>query len=709
MHTQQTPRRWIRPVLLFALLLIAAPAFGQDNRSFTIGSLNFGTNEALSDDNVNWPVDEAWIGQPMLQNHGVIVGVNRPWTDPSGNDWAVQVAQVAQNKFSDIQNVTVPVKDAFKRTFRNPPPQMVLDDQDWTPFFEREDRDPVDPNAPADVVVYSKVQGWPSYDMGIQIERWVYAFADTLDDDYLIEEWVVTNTSSEPRNDVYIGLTAETSSEDQYPADLWSDYDPAARMYYTWDANEPVEGYDTRGKPESKYGVLQEPQYFGYRVLHVDRSATDESDDPAQPHKAGWSQREKSPDLNISNQQGVYDFMADAWFDNPGDGQYAEYDPTGFYRTLIDGVDLRELDPVTEQEKTGFFSFGPYDLGPGEDVRIVTAFAGGVIPSRLAIDAGRAYENGQPGQLDLVPLPAGLTYGPLADDGQPIVRDGSVYDLDGNLIAEAGTTLSMEQKDAVIDIGKGLLYRTADRALEVWNNSDVAGGQGTFDVQYAPAAPSLQGFSEGDRIRLEWADNTTAGSRGGAPVAWRIYRGYKRPPALSTPTDTLFVLLKEVPASQTEYIDEGVVRGEEYYYYVTAVNAEGVESSPLQNRTGTSATRSDQALIPRQPAMEEGWQDQVVVVPNPYHVQSTRKYSGRRLNFLNLPAYARIHIYTMMGDEIQAIEHNADAGDEDWDRQDTFSTMEIVSGVYLYVVEKLDGPNGSPTGETAIGKFVVIK
>ena len=33
--------------------------------------------------------------------------------------------------------------------------------------------------------------------------------------------------------------------------------------------------------------------------------------------------------------------------------------------------------------------------------------------------------------------------------------------------------------------------------------------------------------------------------------------------------------------------------------------------------------------------------------------------------------------------------------------------MEIVSGIYIYVVEKLDRPYGNPTGDTAIGKFIV--
>jgi hypothetical protein len=73
-----------------------------------------------------------------------------------------------------------------------------------------------------------------------------------------------------------------------------------------------------------------------------------------------------------------------------------------------------------------------------------------------------------------------------------------------------------------------------------------------------------------------------------------------------------------------------------------------------------------------------------------------------------LPAFANIRLYTMTGDLIQSVEHRAGTGDSDWQFQDTFSSTEIVSGVYLAVIEETDA-NGSATGEQAIVKFVVIK
>ena len=64
---------------------------------------------------------------------------------------------------------------------------------------------------------------------------------------------------------------------------------------------------------------------------------------------------------------------------------------TGPYRVLQPGLAINDntnFDPLTEQEKTALLSFGPYTLEPGQDVRIVTAFAAGQIPYRLPSTPG---------------------------------------------------------------------------------------------------------------------------------------------------------------------------------------------------------------------------------------------------------------------------------------------------------------------------------
>lgn len=115
----------------------------------------------------------------------------------------------------------------------------------------------------------------------------------------------------------------------------------------------------------------------------------------------------------------------------------------------------------------------------------------------------------------------------------------------------------------------------------------------------------------------------------------------------------------------------------------------------------------------------------VGVYPNPYRVNAA--WDGgtartRKLNFYNLPSQARIRVYTLAGEIVAQMEHDADtyAGDIRW--YDDFSGenrqlpggehswdllsesgLDLSSGLYFYSVENLD------TGDVQTGKFVLIK
>ncbi len=701
-----------------------------------VGSLWYNTNSALTSDNISWPVDRRVSGsrRAMLDANTVIIGVDRTWADASGVVRDIQIAQVGRRKFSDIELVTPPVAGAFKRTYRTPYPSRVLDGQEWTSI--QGGGDPVDPNLPAAAVIYTHLNTWTDID----IERWAYAFASDDHDDYVIMEYRFTNTSGEVRNNVYFGLQAETSAHAYYPADLWGNYYGATysgfvagdreadslRLWYSWDADQvSTVSTDSRGKPHGQWGHFQESQFFGHVVLHADTSPADETDDPLQPMKAGWSQRELAPDLNVAGHEDIYDYLSKGWDPANPRAYSVTVDRTGAivsqgpYRILDPGLgptgdasadinNTTQFDPLTEQEKTSLFSFGPYTLNPGDDVRIVTAYVGGSIPFRWAIDAGAAYANGNPQQLPLKALP----YAIPNDDANYLKRD----EIDairaytgGQVIASQGSMLDKATKNEVLDLGRPLLFMNASKAVRTWRSGNVKHGQGSFNIPLAPATPSLTGFSENDQVRLNWGNEAAEDNRGGPIAGYRIYREFIRPAASEAPTDTTFLVHEELPAGAREYVDTRVTRGDDYYYYVVAVNADGVESSRFLNRTGTRGDKFLEALTPsRAPA--ENWQENVVVVPNPYHTQGAYNYdTNRRLAFLNLPAYANIHIYTVTGDRVQTIEHVSGTGNNDWERQQTLSTTQIVSGIYIYVVEELSGPGAGPTGNQAIGKFVVIK
>jgi len=100
--------------------------------------------------------------------------------------------------------------------------------------------------------------------------------------------------------------------------------------------------------------------------------------------------------------------------------------------------------------------------------------------------------------------------------------------------------------------------------------------------------------------------------------------------------------------------------------------------------------------------------NKIKVVPNPYLVSSLyepefgelRREPIRQIQFVNLPQQCTIYIFTIAGDRVKTIEHNATHGTETWDlRAD--GGREIASGIYLYIVKTREAQYK--------GTFAVIK
>jgi hypothetical protein len=116
------------------------------------------------------------------------------------------------------------------------------------------------------------------------------------------------------------------------------------------------------------------------------------------------------------------------------------------------------------------------------------------------------------------------------------------------------------------------------------------------------------------------------------------------------------------------------------------------------------------------PGMVKEKSSKVVVYPNPYRMDGNYYQDGyepgkgnfdKRLNFINLPPKCTIRIYTLDGDLVRSLEHDKEEGDLDatyhyWDLISR-NTQAVVSGIYLFSVED------KKTGETQVGKFVIIK
>ena len=101
----------------------------------------------------------------------------------------------------------------------------------------------------------------------------------------------------------------------------------------------------------------------------------------------------------------------------------------------------------------------------------------------------------------------------------------------------------------------------------------------------------------------------------------------------------------------------------------------------------------------------------IAVVPNPYVVTASWEpqhfYSSgrgqRKIDFIHLPPKCTIKIFTLRGYLVDTLEHDSPINDgtESWDLLSK-DDMDIAYGVYIFHVE-------TPTGESMVGKFAVIK
>ncbi|HJL71817.1 MAG: T9SS type A sorting domain-containing protein [Candidatus Poseidoniia archaeon] len=153
------------------------------------------------------------------------------------------------------------------------------------------------------------------------------------------------------------------------------------------------------------------------------------------------------------------------------------------------------------------------------------------------------------------------------------------------------------------------------------------------------------------------------------------------------------------------------VNGLPYYYVVTAydpVKAElGLPSieSARANFMIDSESGAPLPVTPRKLYSEDEDPDlsslDIRVVPNPY--RGAALFEARyeeKVIFTNLPRSCKISIFSASGDLVKIIEHTDASSTEFWDLVSR-NNQDVVSGLYLYIVETSDA--------SATGKFVIIR
>lgn len=530
--------------------------------------------------------------------------------------------------------------------------------------------------------------------LGITVNRKILQFAQQYNDNYIVYEYTFTNTGNTdsdpeielPNNtvkDAYFWFTYRNSVNKSVRyvignASGWGintmndtrgdglKADPVNEKYrasFSWHGFFPGKdvSYDNIGGPiwalsstaaafnerTDTVGRLGGAQFLGTVTLHADKSAAEKVDDPNQPSTTDYANSDHPLLLAGANALN-------------NDRMTQEYALMAFGRRSPRHADAVEPSGDFINQKnapnignaSGGISYntgyGPYTLKPGESVRIVIAEAMNGIGRKLQVDTGVRFKRGQ---------------------------------------------ITAAQKNTVVFQGRDSLFQTFKRATEAF--------KANWKIPQPPMPPAtFEVNSGGDRISLKWEP---AANDPNPPASYRIYR------ALGNVDSTYRMIYETKSTSERSYDDKELVRGFNYYYYITAVGAHqaggpGTPAGKLESGRYYTQTY-DPANLQRQAG--EKLRD-IRIVPNPFNASAADKvrFPGTidrdKIAFYNIPGECTIRIYTELGELIKTIEHTNGSGDEYW-YQVTSSNQIIVSGIYIAVI------TDTKTGENHIAKFAIIR
>jgi hypothetical protein len=154
------------------------------------------------------------------------------------------------------------------------------------------------------------------------------------------------------------------------------------------------------------------------------------------------------------------------------------------------------------------------------------------------------------------------------------------------------------------------------------------------------------------------------------------------------------------------FIDNDVVNGLSYRYYIAAYDTGNKIIGPLENNFSNTPNDMNNTVevIPQSPVATKNL-DKVSVVPNPYRIAEIWEtgLTDHQIQFINLPREATIKIFNSAGELVRTLEHNSlnDSAPSiaKWNLKNSFNQL-TAPGVYFYVISSELG--------TKTGKFFII-
>jgi hypothetical protein len=494
------------------------------------------------------------------------------------------------------------------------------------------------------------------------------------EENYFITEYTLTNVSDSTLHDAYMMLSYAFAPNSRAWGRLFPGFTSGARntrfLYqaaqrsvvgfmdnYPETTRNESWGYYAEGGPLGQ-GEFLAPGYVGFRVLDI------------------------TPDKNGR----AFPLQSVAWLpaDNQQDQQGPFVQKTGFeqqYQVVMDARNAHNAftSPAAEIMRTtrtwSMMSLGPWDLGPGESIKIVYAeIVGG------------------------------------ADYAQVV----SFRDKDGNVVDPVGSVIG--------STGLSRFGQNGLRAQFAYDND--------YRMPKPPAAPPVEIalYDEPGVIANvitwsdmydDWRDPDYDGPAAEDLAGYRLYRSSYLPLGP-------WELVADIPRGSPEHHDVAsgayrfedftVAQGFSYYYSLTAYDT-GHDSWPVNpnarfpesgntNRvpsleSSIYANRTIEPFRSTIPATDD--LAGVLVVPNPFVARSGFINPGDAdvIQFVNIPSPATLRIYTMRGNLVKTIDHDDGSGITFWDQVTDYGQY-VESGVYIYHVE-------TPAGQSRTGRFAIIR
>lgn len=169
----------------------------------------------------------------------------------------------------------------------------------------------------------------------------------------------------------------------------------------------------------------------------------------------------------------------------------------------------------------------------------------------------------------------------------------------------------------------------------------------------------------------------------------------------------------------------GMLSGWQYLFAVTAFDAGDGESPPLESSINANAVRVFPGTAPNPDFRSSEPEFKVGVYPNPYRVNAA--WDGgtpftRKIMFYNLPARAEVRVYTLAGEIVATLDHDAatyqgdirwfrdfasgerilPGGEHAWDLLSA-ANQNLSTGLYLFTVRDRE------SGHVQRGRFAIIR